>query len=133
MGFDSIDNCPCSIFDKVNLTGNVELVGGLKNWQKINDEFVSEFGISEEFEKWLKLMGQYCKYLNEAINGKDRSKINFANKFKVEADAILNKPINNVDKYVVASKFMGFRVNPTEYTVKEFYNIIKLMNNGKED
>lgn len=137
MGFDSIDNLTCAVFDKINLTGDTSLLGckdHVKVWEKINDEFIDTFGISTEYKQYLSYMSQYVKLLNEAVNGKDRSKINLANKYKIEAEKCLKNEVSTIDKYAIVSKYMGFRVNPNEYTVKEFYSIIKMMQqDGKEN
>ena len=135
MEFDSIENLYCDIYDKILKTGDVSLLGGnnyVENWDKICDEFIQEFGISKEFQAIFKKYKQYILFLDKAINGGDPSMINFAERAREEAEELEAKaqtPKSSKDKYFLASKYMGYPVRAKETTVKEFYHILKAMQN----
>jgi len=142
--YNSIDTLPCFNFDKVISTGDythLYIEGAeqtlqpdeLENlWLTIYDEFIKEFGISEQYKAWLEQMGLYVQCLDAAYNGGDRTQLTFAEINKRRADELIKKNDNNISIYAVVSKFMGFPCKAKELSVKEFYGYLKLASLSKE-
>ena len=100
-------------------------------WEKINDEYLQAFGISEEMEttlenKRLAALAK-CEYL---ITG-ERHHLTFAEiheeSAKIETKKIKVDIENNLAKL---TKFYGVRLRSNELTVREYYNFIKEATNG---
>lgn len=127
--YNSIENIPYYVYDKISKKGDVALLGGdtetqAERWENIQVELIDEFGVSKEYKDYLSKMGEYVKNLNKAINGGDKSRINFANLYRIQAES---KKIEGKDRdiIVIASKIQGYRVDPKTHTVKEIYKILK--------
>jgi hypothetical protein len=101
-------------------------------WEAIYDEFIKEFGISEQYRMYLEKMGMYVQHLDAAINGGDKSQLTFAEIKRRQAEDMLKGNESKVSPYAVISKFMGFPCRPKEVTVKEFYSYLKLASTTKE-
>ncbi len=141
--FEHIDEINCFAFDKIMATGDysflykeppkkklsekeLELV-----WESIYDEFIKEFGISEQYRLYLEKMGLYVEHLNAAYNGGDKSQLTFAEIRKRQAEDLLKNNDNKISIYAVVSKFMGFPCRPKEISVKDFYSYLKLASTQK--
>jgi hypothetical protein len=142
--YNSIDNLTCDRFDKIISTGDynylfiadpdkkVKPAELEQAWEQIYDEFIKEFGISEQYKLYLETMGLYVQHLDAAYNGGDKSQLTFAEIRKREAADMLKCNESKLSIYAVVSKFMGFPCKASELTVKEFYGYLKLMANSKE-
>jgi len=138
--YNSIENIPCSVFDKILETGDYERLiikkaPGKKPdfelvWEKIYDEFIQEFGVADKLKKYLQLMSQICDHYNNAYNNNQMHELNFARVLEVEAEALFKDTHDTSNMYAQVSKYMGFRCNPAEITVKELYGYLKLAQNG---
>jgi hypothetical protein len=135
--YNSIDNIPCWNFDKIISTGDYfflfkgqpEKINSKeleKIWENIYDEFIKEFGISEQFKMYLERMGAYVQCLDMAYNGGDKSQLTMAEINKRRAEDYLKSNESKHDIYAVVSKYMGFPCKAKELTVKEFYGYLKL-------
>jgi hypothetical protein len=143
--YDSIDNCPCWNFDKVISTGDYSFLFIAESdnkikpselekiWENIYDEFIKEFGISDEYKQYLENMGLYVQCIDAAYNGGDKSQLTMAEVNRRRAEEFLKGNDKNISVYAVVSKFMRFPCKPKELTVKEFYGYLKLASNGKKD
>lgn len=147
--YSSIDNLPVYYFDQINKTGDYSLLVKTKSkkinqielektWEKIYNEFIKEFGISEQLLKYIKLMKEAIQHYEDAYVNGNRVSLNFAKVAEFEAEQIFKQASespNNV--YAIVSKGMGFRINPLEISTREFYNYLKLISttkgNGKEN
>jgi hypothetical protein len=96
-------------------------------WEAIYDEFIKEFGISEQYRMYLEKMGMYVQHLDAAINGGDKSQLTFAEIKRRQAENILKGNDSKVSVYAVVSKGMGFECNPKIMTVKTFYEYLKFI------
>lgn len=142
--YNSIDNLPCYNFDKIISSGDYSFLfigepdksvkpAELESvWENIYDEFIKEFGISEQYKLYLETMGLYVQHLDAAYNGGDKSQLTMAEVRKREAEGLLSKNDSKLSIYSVVSKFMGFPCRAHELTVKEFYNHLRFMANTKE-
>lgn len=145
--YRSIDELPVAIFDRINKSGDLQLlVIGKKKyttqqlekcWEIIYDEFIQEFGISQQFITYLTKMRIAIGYYIKAYIEGDKPAINLARANVVEAEAIYKETntTSNNNIYAIVSKYMGFRINPNEISTREFYNYLRLAtnDNGKKD
>lgn len=145
--YRSIDELPVAIFDRINKSGDLQLlVCGKKKystqqlekcWEIIYDEFIQEFGISQQFITYLTKMRIAIGYYIKAYIEGDKPAINLARANVVEAEAIYKETntTSNNNIYAIVSKYMGFRINPNEISTREFYNYLRLAtnDNGKKD
>ena len=142
--YTGIDDILCYNFDKIIQTGDMFFLykdasqkkeiseSELEQvWEAIYDEFIKEFGISEQYKMYLEKMGLYVQALDAAYNGGDRSQLTFAELRKRQAEDMLKTQENKISVYAIVSKYMGFPCKATELTVKEFYSYLKLAG-GKE-
>lgn len=136
--YDSIDNLPVYLFDKINKTGNLLLLnkGSLKHsqkqletaWTKINNEYINKFGISETFEQWLLKQTEIVEHYRKAYCEGQRHELNFAKIKEIECAQLLEKENTDFNELVsIASKYMNRRIDTKKETVTEFYSILKLM------
>jgi len=141
--YKSIDKLPILIWLDIHETSDLTLLfikqpkkinfKALEDaWEKINDEYLQCFGISEEMEKSLndKRLAALSKaeYL---ITGK-RHHLTHAEVY--EADSKVKKKDTKIDienTCVKLTKFYGVRIKSNELTVSEYYNFIKEAQNGR--
>jgi hypothetical protein len=132
----NIDNTTMYVYDRIINTGDTSILGGnhVERWESINKEIVDRYGANENYLAYLEKMAQYVVYLDIAINGGDRSAINFAKKYKNEAQDLLNRMNTDtgIDKYYILTKHMGVHISPKVITIAEFYGYLKSIQNGKE-
>lgn len=100
-------------------------------FDKIKDEYIDTFGINENYKRILELKKEIvCLELEMALT-KDRSIKNWIRLSTIE----LNKLLDNVDKTkpsettVRLSKHMGFQVNERTITVREYAEMVNVMQN----
>jgi hypothetical protein len=143
--FDSINNCPILIFDKINKTGDIRLLivdkainisdkELLKIWEKIFDEYIEIFGISETYVNWIMYMQEAIRLYDEAINEDKPHLYTMAQVKEIEASEMLTATVEDINiTCAKISRELGFAVNPLKTTVSEFYSYIKIMQNGKKN
>lgn len=136
--YTSITNLPIYNFDVLCKTGdfNYLLKDGsdklpadldeVKLWSDIYNEFLEEFGLSKNFKKYLKLRAKATRLYKEALVDGKTHKITFAKLADLQAvDAIKSVEGGDLSKTSAAlSKYYGFRINPMEVTVKEYYSYV---------
>ena len=136
--YKSIDELPIWNFEKINKTSDLGYlyseyqekpkIDNLDDvWEAIYNEFIKEFGLSQYFLDWLNLRLQALELYREAYVEGEKYKRVLAKVKEAEADELMSSNStqdNNV--YAIVSKSMGFRVDPKQVSVKEFYQYLKL-------
>jgi hypothetical protein len=100
-------------------------------FQKIKDEFIDCFGISDITKRLLMLKAQLQTLKIDYALNQDASMITFINVKKYEIEEIEKQFEKKVDYMVNKSyvqKWLGIHINIREYTVREYYSDIKAMN-----
>lgn len=133
--YDSIYNCTMRVFDSVSKTNDLSLLvidkkASIKTsdlesaWNKIYDELISTFGLSQKFQDYLNLMVQACELYKQGYVDNFRDKITLAELKEAQAHEILGEPSKKgfLSMVTPLSKFMGFRINPNDITVFEFFD-----------
>lgn len=106
----------------------------LKAWEQLNQNYTETFGISAQHARILQLSKRLTMLELEVIISNDNFLLNEIREIKDELEDIFK--VNNIkldfNKVLITlSKYMGFRLKPTETTVFEFYTILD--NYGKEN
>lgn len=133
--FDSIHNCPVLTWNRVTTTGDLREIhrGGRynekaarKNWIAIYDEYIKEFGIPEEYKRYLRDMAWACADYAEAYNGK-KWKLPIAQMREAQAKAAFGEAPAAKFSEVVArvSRAVGFAIDPSRVTVAQFFGYVK--------
>ncbi len=136
--YSSITDLPIYNFDVMCKTGDVsyllktgtdefpDTVDEIALWSDIYNEFIDCFGLSDSFKKYMKLRQKATKLYKEALVDGKRHKITFAKLADLQAiDAIKESDTGDLSRTsATLSKYYGFRINPMEITVKEYYSYI---------
>tara|TARA_R110000803_G_scaffold98237_2_gene166392 strand:+ start:128 stop:565 length:438 start_codon:yes stop_codon:yes gene_type:complete len=142
--YNSITELPIYNFDVMCKTGDVsyllkdgkdsfpEDIDEIALWSDLYNEFLETFGLSDKFKKYLKLRAKATKLYKEALVDGHTHKITFAKLADMEAiDAIQEVDGGDLSKTSASlSKFYGFRINPMEISVKEYYSYVYQADNG---
>jgi len=132
--WESIDEMV--LFDWKNcMDGKIEFVNkerkkhpdNFKQWEKLHDEFLVRFGISEKFEKYLEMIRKKSLLECDVVLTGDRFKLN---KIEILKQKIESLKMNfgdglTIEKSLIhLSKWLGFQLKIKELKVVEFYEII---------
>ena len=130
MKYNSIENLPIYNYNKIIETGDFKKYGvqSAEDWDNIEREFFNQIGYSEKYFEILRIKtdlvitkAKYYKTNNKALKTLIEVK-------KAKLNQITAEQTGGDFGLMVAqvSKFMGFRIDTKEISVKEFYNFIKL-------
>ncbi len=140
--FTSIDNLPIDNWFALQKSNDVVFL--LKRSKVINDlerkeltkafdliwrEFIDTFGVSDIMRSIMELRRDILVETCDMYLNNDRSRLTFINLKKRELENIFKdqgeKQYDNTKGYV--EKYLGFRLNGKEVTVREYYGYIKMM------
>tara|TARA_R110002124_G_scaffold283449_2_gene459501 strand:- start:23030 stop:23485 length:456 start_codon:yes stop_codon:yes gene_type:complete len=97
-------------------------------WSSIYDEFLERYGLGEDYKEWCKLMRKASQAIGDVyLNGK-KWRITHANIYRQMADDLIkNVEVGDLNvTCATLSKFNGFRINPMEISVVEFYSYLEV-------
>lgn len=140
--YNSIYNCSIHAFNEVldkqnlkaiHLNGKYNEKEALKSWKNIMKEFIDVFGIPVNYKQYLRKQIQAIKLYDKSIKTGNRSLVTLAQlrekEGELEIKSIDSEPfLKNLARI---SKYMGFKINPKETTVAEFYGYIELQKDGE--
>lgn len=136
--YNSIDNCPILIWDKITQTGDLKYLlkrgkvtdSAIKHYENINAQLIDNFGISDKYfdilrlrikieQMWLKVIDKDERYLIAQIQPLERE---LETKMKVD----LSK--SNIRMSLMAiEKNMSIKLNYNKVTIREFYDYCKFL------
>lgn len=101
-------------------------------WFRVYDNFIDTFGITEEFEQLLKLKHRQIQQLSDYVIKDDKFKLTEADITEAEIEQIMlsNPDIDDAETMVMIEQQLGFKINPHEVSVLEYYNYLKFI--GKQ-
>ena len=132
--YQSIRECPILAWQEVSGKGDLKALhlGGwyreskaFEAYEKMNAEFVEEFGIPASYQQYLREMGRAAWELSKAYNGEiwlrpiaKSREAQAQSLFEAIPKADFKKTLSQV------SREMGFRVDPKQVSVFEFYGYV---------
>ena len=140
--YKNIEELPIYNFNKVLETGDLKWIvasGDITHtanvvWDTIIDEYSEYVGFSQSYIDYMAFSKKAALLTIQAYLEDKRHLITFAKVAQQQADAALGETENDFEKSVaIVSKYMGYRVDAKKTSVKEFYSIIKLMKDGKQE
>lgn len=99
-----------------------------KSWVIVYDEYIKEFDLSPIYKKLLKTMKKKALLQLKFIETWERFKLT---EIDIETEKLKNMLANNGDGMTIEqslihlSKWLGYRLNPKEITVIEYFNILR--------
>lgn len=142
--FDNIDELPLKYWWDIQDNANfIYLVRGLDHsevdhteesmevYQKLNNQIISKFGVSDSFMKILKKKRQYLMLMNDGLAKDDRHIQWRAELVKKEIDKITSEetPGKREDSLVIIHKFVGGNMIDTlKMTVYQYYYYMDFVN-----
>lgn len=134
----NIEEMPVYNWFKIHSTGNLTFlrVDPLRDfehsdylnsiWHDLYDEFLDKYGLSDEFVQLMKLKKRHTiELLDYVING-DNFKLTEADITEAEMQEIMNQqnPLEDDETIIMIESSLGFKVNPKEISVVEYYNYL---------
>ena len=103
-------------------------------WVNIYDEYLKEFGLSDEYKDILKLKRNIASFQADYIIKGDRLTLNYINIEKAALESLYGtskKGSSFRDSLVHLEKMQGIKINTKEITVADYYNYLRsIKNNG---
>lgn len=147
--YDTLDKLPLFNWDRLHTTGDLryliisenpeEIEGAdpkeLNNlWTLLQQEYIDEFGLSEEYLTILRTKKQSILLKIKAALTGDGSRNALAKIKDEELKERLERKekVTFNDTLAQVEKFMGYQINPKQISVKKFYTYLKLMSKGSK-
>ena len=105
---------------------NVKGVDLAEAWYVIHDEYLERYGLGGLYKRLLQKMKEKALLQLDYVETRDRFKLTQIGLAEEELKSMLSNRGEGVgirEALVHLSKYMGFRLNPKEITVSEFFNI----------
>ena len=103
-------------------------------WGNIYDEYLSEFGLSDEYKEILKVKRKIATLQADYIIKENRLTLNYINIEKNALESLYGDTVKGSsfrDSLVHLEKMQGIKINTKEITVADYYNYLRsIKNNG---
>ena len=125
---DLKDYSYCAI-DKIN----VDLEKCKEAFSNLYNEFLDTFGINESLKQVIELQNEITILKIDKVLTENNSMQTFIELKQIELDELINVKSEKTKTYKVEiEKFLGFRLNEKEVTVKEYYEYLEaIKDNGR--
>ena len=114
---------------KVNVENNQELEC---LWSKIYDEYLIEFGLSEQFKEIINIKKKIAQLQADYIIKQDKVLVNFINVEKNNLKQVYETSKQGStfrESLVHLEKMQGIKINTREITVADYYNYLRSIKN----
>lgn len=104
-----------------------------RDWAKIYNEYILEFGLSEKYKQILKLKEEIAIKQAEFLETNNRVLINYISLDKERLKDITKtteKVVNFKKNVTNIEKIQGIRINPLTITALEYFNYLRNLSNG---
>ena len=143
--YSSIDDLPMYNWKKIHDTNELKWLFVTKQevennellerrWALIYDEYLNEFGLSDEYKEILKVKRKIANLQADYIIKGDRVILNFINIEKNALESLYDtskKGSSFRDSLVHLEKMQGIKINTKQITVADYYNYLRsIKNNG---
>ena len=105
-----------------------EIESDVEAWQHLYDQYIKKYGLSKLYKKLLALMREKALMECTFVETRDRFKLTLIEVKEAELKSALenNGQGMSIDQALVyLSKWIGYRLNPKEITVVEYFNILE--------
>ena len=99
-----------------------------ENWIKIYDQYLVEFGLNKMHKKVLNALKEKALFECDYVITGDKFKLTLIemSESKLKQMIEVNKVgVTTEQTMIYVSKWIGYRINPREITVKEYFYLIK--------
>jgi hypothetical protein len=138
--FENIDEIPVHNWFKIAETNDMKFMlkknkskfdrsKALKKYEELQRQYFEEFGFGESYEKTLMTRANIVSLkIEKLITGNDFL-INFIKQAEIDLnDSFRNaEKINILETKIHIEKYIGFRLNDRDVSVKEFYTYLNVM------
>lgn len=104
-------------------------------WDRMYDQIIEEFGLSDEFKQMLKLRQRRIRHLSNYVIFEDSSELTEAELIEIELNELVGEvgDVSDYDSIIMMERVMGIKINVREFTVYEYHSyLVNLSKNGKE-
>lgn len=141
--WESIDEMPLHNWMKCSngeinyvwkIPGSAIQDGDAEKWMNLYDQYIKKYGLTKMYQRMLKVMKDKAILECDFVMTKDRFKLNL---IEIEEQRLKDMMANggegmSMDESLVhLSKWLGYRLNPKQITVVEYFNTLKQY--GKEN
>jgi hypothetical protein len=105
---------------------NVKGVDLAEAWYNLNDEYIQRYGLSSLYTRLLKKMKEKALLELNYVTSRDRFKLTEISLAEEELRSMMSNRGEGIgirEALIHLSKYMGFRLDPRQITVSEFFNI----------
>jgi hypothetical protein len=103
-------------------------------WQLLYDKYIKKYGLGKLYKKLLQVMKEKAIHELEYVVTKDRFKLTESELKEIELKNMIesnNSGMTTEQSIIYLSKWLGYRLNPKEVNVIEYFNILEQY--GKEN
>lgn len=137
--YTSIDELPVYNWVEIHATGDINLLvkqrrvlpatNIVAQWQALYNEFYTRFGKTKEFLEYLKKQQKLTLMLIDNALEFDSARDIHIKVLENDLQKFTDKgqAFDFYENVAVVGKFAGYRINPKEVTVSEYYGMIKTM------
>ena len=143
--YNSIETLPIWNWHKISETANLIYLHRLEDydgkkddsliklWDKLQDEYLDEFGITRDFEAVLTLKKRWINTKSNFILTGDRFLLNELDEIEIDLkDANQEKEITDKDETILLiEQQMGFPIDEKKMSVKKYFKTINYLSRQK--
>ena len=138
--FNSIDNLPIWNWWKIAESGNLIYLQKLEDydgkedytmkafelWNKLQDEYLDEFGITDEFRQMLTLKKKWIKAKTDYLVTGERFKLTEIDIIEAQISETMTTKVNvkKEDSIIMLEQKLSFPLDEKKLSVKKYYNYI---------
>jgi len=143
--FNSIETLPIWNWWKIAETGNLIYLHKLEDyegkedyslmtlWNKLQDEYLNEFGITREFREMLTLKKRWIDVKSKFLITGERFLLNEIEEIEIDLDETnANKiEVKKDETVIMLEQKLNFPLDPKKMSVKKYYNYINYFSKQK--
>lgn len=96
-------------------------------WQMLYDQYIKKYGLGKLYKRLLAVMKEKAVYELEFVDSRDRFKLTEIELKEIELKSMIDnngKGMTIDESLIYLSKWLGYRLNPKEINVVEYFTIL---------